>query len=119
LVIYLAASDGRGWRAGLIASLMFLALGAPGSGPVPWTSLYKEDSLALALVLASVALLARQPRTRPGIGAAGLPRHLAAAFFAVVLAGGLKAQARLLAGVRGRQACAVSSAGELLTRQAR
>lgn len=62
LVGSLATLEGRGWRSGALAGALFFALGAPGSGVIPWTALYKEDSLALALTLGSLCLVARGRR---------------------------------------------------------
>jgi hypothetical protein len=72
LVGVLGACDGRGVRAGLLAGLLFVALGAPGSGPVPWTALYKEDGLALGLALAGLVVVSRSSRSSPGAVVAGL-----------------------------------------------
>jgi hypothetical protein len=77
LVGCLAAAEGRGVRTGVVASLVFLALGAPGSGGIPWTALYKEDNLSLALALGSLLVLARGPRVPLAIGGAGLLAALA------------------------------------------
>jgi hypothetical protein len=57
LVGVLAAGEGRGVRVAFLAALVFLAVGVPGSGPLPWTALYKEDSLALTLTLGGFVLV--------------------------------------------------------------
>jgi hypothetical protein len=72
LVGMLAASNGRGLRGGLLAGLVFVALGAPGSGPVPWTALYKEDSLALVLALAGLVVVSRSRQLTLVVVGAGL-----------------------------------------------
>jgi hypothetical protein len=71
LVARLAMDHGHGWRTGALAALLFVAPGVPGSGSVPWTALYKEDSLALALALAALLSLTRGHAIAGGLFAAG------------------------------------------------
>ena len=70
MVARLAMDEGHGWRTGVFAALLFAALGVPGSGPIPWTALYKEDSLALALALGAVLTLRRGQTVPAGLLAA-------------------------------------------------
>jgi hypothetical protein len=71
LVGILAADKERRPRVAFMAAVLFLALGIPGSGPLPWSALYKEDSLALALALGSLVLLTLSPASTGSVVAAG------------------------------------------------
>ena len=71
LVGLIAAGRARVTGAGVLAGLTFVALGLPGSGPIPWTALYKEDTLALGLALSALAILQRYSHLRIGLVAAG------------------------------------------------
>ncbi len=75
-------------RAGLLASVVFLALGFPGR--YPWWSLFKEDILGVALTLGAVVLLYRtkQPGSRALAGlVAGLAILTKQTFVAAAAAG--------------------------------
>ncbi len=65
---WLAAGQGRGVAAGVLAALLFIALGFPT--PFPWFALGKEDTLGVAFGLGSVAVLATGQTKRQVIAAA-------------------------------------------------
>ncbi len=58
LLAYLAARCAGDWRPGALAALLFLGLGIPGVFLVPWSGMYKEDLLGVALSVGAVAALA-------------------------------------------------------------
>ena len=90
LVGALTAQRRRRPGPGLFAALLFLALGASGVEPFPWSALYKEDLLGAALALGAVAVLT---------GGAGRRRlALAAALAALAF---LTKQAYVAAGLAG------------------
>jgi len=64
----IAAQRGRGWGAGVLAGLLFVALGFPT--PFPWFALGKEDVLGVTFGIASVAVLNRGTLRRHIVGAA-------------------------------------------------
>ena len=86
LLGYLAARQGRGLAAGVLAGLLFVGLGFPT--PFPWFALGKEDTLGVALGIACVAVLA-SGQTKRRIMAAALLAALAVLTKQSLIAAGL------------------------------
>jgi hypothetical protein len=75
LAAWLAYRAGGGVSYGLLAALLFVALGFPGRPP--WYALYKEDLLGVALSFAAIAVLLSGPGSRQRVVVAGALAALA------------------------------------------
>jgi hypothetical protein len=109
---WLAARRGRGPAAGLLAALLFVGLGFPT--PLPSFALGKEDTLGVALSVASVAVLA-SGRSKWRVGGAAILAALAVLTKQTLLAAGLAGFIAL--GLHNRRAAlqfAALSAGPVL-----
>ena len=58
-VVWLQTKD---WRAGAFAAALFLVLGVPAHPVWPWSALYKEDMLSIALSFGAIVALAAPGR---------------------------------------------------------
>jgi Dolichyl-phosphate-mannose-protein mannosyltransferase len=91
LVARITARAAGDVRPGLVAILLFVALGFPGRPP--WYALYKEDLLGVALSLATIALLLLGGTARSRLVLAGVLAGLAfltkQTFLAAFLAGAI------------------------------
>jgi hypothetical protein len=75
LAAWLAGRAGGGVRYGLVAAVLFVALGFPGRPP--WYALYKEDLLGVALSFAAIGVLLSGAPNRRRLVAAGALAGLA------------------------------------------